>query len=91
MIKFPLAHIVKIDIHGNRLYLFYICCHNIGIPDRSEFDFIKCRIMCNNFYCGNSGICLNIDFADFRSIVALIVASREFNMMYSVCKHSIGY
>ena len=74
MVKFPLAHIVEVDINSNRLNLFDIRSNDIGIPYRAEKDLIKRRIMRYNLDCRFARVCLNIDRADHRSIVALIIA-----------------
>ena len=74
MIKFPLAHVVKVYVNSNRLNLFDIRCNDIGIPYRAEKDLIKRRIMRYNLDCRFARVCLNIDRADHRSIVALIIA-----------------
>ena len=90
MRKFPLAHIVEVDVNSNRLNLFDIRSNDIRIPDRTEEDFVKCRIMRYDFYSGLAGVCLNIDLADHRGIVALVIADREFDMVNAVCKSDIG-
>ena len=74
MVKFPLAHIVEVYINRNRLNLFDIRSNDIGIPYRAEKDFIKRRIMSYNLDCRFARVCLNIDCAYNRSIVALIIA-----------------
>ena len=74
MVKFPLAHIVEVDINSNRLNLFDIRSNDIGIPYRAEKDLVQRRIMCYDLDCGLARVCLNIYFTNNRSIVALIIA-----------------
>ena len=74
MIKFPLAHVVKVYLNNNGLNLFDIGSNDIGIPYRAEKDLIKRRIMRYNLDCRFARTCLNIYSAYNRSIVALIIA-----------------
>ena len=74
MVKFPLAHIVEVYVNSNRLNLFNIRSNDISIPYRAEKDLIQRRIVCYDLDCGLARVCLNIDRADHRSIVALIIA-----------------
>ena len=74
MVKFPLAHIVEVYVNSNRLNLFNIRSNDIGIPYRAEKDLIKRRIMRYNLDCRFARVCLNIDCAYNRSIIALIIA-----------------
>ena len=90
MVKFPLAHVVEVDINRNRLNLFDIRSNDICIPYRAEKDLIQRRIMGYDFDRRLTGVCLNIDLADHRRIVALLVADREFDVVDTVCKNNIG-
>ena len=74
MIKFPLAHVVKVYINNNGLNLFNIGGNDIRIPNRAEKDLVKRRIVGYDFNRRLTGVCLNIYFTNNRSIVALIIA-----------------
>ena len=90
MIKFPLAHIVEVNVNRNGLHLFDIVSHDVGIPNRAEKDLVKRRIVCRDLDRGLAGVCLNINSAYHGSAVALIIADREFDVMNTVCKNNIG-
>ena len=90
MAKFPPAHVVEVYVNSNRLNLFDIRSNDIGIPYRAEKDLVKRRIVGYDFNRRLTGVCLNIYFTNNRSIVALIIADREFDMVHAVCKSNIG-
>ena len=90
MIKLPLAHIIQVNVNNNGLNLFNIGSNDIRIPNRTEKNFVKRRILGYDFDRRLTGICLNIYLTNHRSIVALIIADREFDMVHTVCKNDIG-
>ena len=90
MVKLPMAHIVKVDICCDRLNLFYVRRNYIRIPYGTELDLIKRRIVCNDLDRGFARVCIYSDLAYYRSIVALLIACREFYVMQSVRQNRVG-
>ena len=90
VLQFPLAHVVQVDINRHRLNLFDIGSNDIRIPYRTKEDLVKRRIFCYDLNGRFVRISLNIDLANNRSVVALLIANREFDMVNAICKRNTG-
>ena len=90
VVKVPNTHVVQIEVNGNALDGFNICCHEINIIKRTEKDLIKSLVMCLQKDRGTivSGS-INFKAAERGCGVALSVANRKLQCMVSVEQHDI--
>ena len=89
VIQFPNTHVVQVNIDRYRLNFLNIGSNDVCIPNRAKQNLIQTRIMCNYLNRRESGISLHINGADNGSIVALIIADGELDMMNAVCQSQI--
>ena len=90
VVEFPSAHVVQVDIGRNGLNLLNVRCNEVNVVDRAKQNIVKHCVMRHELNGGHAGACLNIDLADRRGIVALLITDSKFHGVNAVCKNAIG-
>ena len=90
MVKLPTADVVEVNIGCDSPDLFDVGRNKVDIVDRAEEYVVKRSIVRNELYRRNAGVCFYVDLADNRSIVALLIADREFNSVNTVREDAVG-